>query len=159
MATVKRKNRWNQYSDFDVLEMLKKEIKRIGIEDYPSKTRYNELYDSERAMSATMYLNRFNMTWKELMEFIGMEYNKTEMARKRGSLGKGVPRKKYETKWTKMSDDEMLDVFESELNRLAVRTKQEYADRREKGVAPSTNVLMERFGSWTGALKRLERRK
>ena len=34
---------WRNVSDLEMLQMLKDEIIRIGIEDYPSKTKFNEL--------------------------------------------------------------------------------------------------------------------
>lgn len=148
--------KWSDYSDLELLEKLKKEIIRIGIDGYPSKTQYNKLYDRENCMSASSYLNRFNKTWEELIEMIGLEYDKTSVRKKIGAMGKGVKRDSYTSKWDLVSDDELYDAIYEEVFTKGNRTQQMYLDNRDKEKSPSLSYLKKRLGNWSVVVKHIK---
>lgn len=153
---------WKKVSDVDVLIKLREEINRIGIADYPSKTEYNKKYDNSKAMSSSGYIARFNKSWEELMESIGLEYDKKSVRIECGKKGKGIKRsgsgrKSYESIWEKMSDDEILDIVRYEYIEKENTTSTKYRLNRDKENSPSLAYLIKRFGKWSNVSKKIRR--
>lgn len=140
---------WRNVSDLEMLQMLKDEIIRIGIEDYPSKTKFNELYDSNNVPGASTYLYRFKKTWVEIIEMIGLEYDQTSMRRSIGKLNKG---KQFKSKWNVIPKKEIFNMIKDFMNENEITTKAEYDEYRKKlnkqNTLPSTSTVLNKFGKW-----------
>lgn len=48
------------------------ELKRVGLEDKPSRLVYTEKYDPKLAPSATWAMSHLGMPWREILETIGL---------------------------------------------------------------------------------------
>jgi len=55
------------------IEDFKQEIIRLGLEDNASKTKFNELYNSDNSLSPTYLMNASGMTWHELITSCGFK--------------------------------------------------------------------------------------
>lgn len=64
--------KWTEYSDEQLLEMLKKTIEDMGMTKYPSRTELQKHIGDYDIPSPTSYLYRFDCSWQELTENIGM---------------------------------------------------------------------------------------
>lgn len=74
--------KWTEYSDEQLLEMLKKTIEDMGMTKYPSRTELQKHIGDYDIPSPTSYLYRFDCSWQELMENIGYEYDLEELREK-----------------------------------------------------------------------------
>lgn len=64
----------DQYSDFELLTMLKEELIKLGMEDNLSMTEFNKRCNNSKLPSTMTIMRRSNKTWEELMEEIGFDY-------------------------------------------------------------------------------------
>ena len=61
---------WRNVSDLEMLQMLKDEIIRIGIEDYPSKTKFNELYEKSTLQYSAKIVKIDNLCIKIIKDYL-----------------------------------------------------------------------------------------
>ncbi|MCI1903154.1 MAG: hypothetical protein LKJ03_03640 [Enterococcaceae bacterium] len=146
--------KWTDYSDDEIKNMVKEEIIRCGIADYPSRTRYNENYDNEKAPSAVSLMNRFKLKWPELMESLGFEYDKEKMATERSKKIKGATKK---TKWNTLSDEELFSVFKGVVIAKNITMVKEYKEKTVGEDAPSYGTIISRLGNIAPLLARIKR--
>lgn len=146
--------KFKDMTDQEALTILAQEIKRLGIQDHPSRIKFMELRDKDKVPSPTYYMKRFNMPWKQIINMIGLDYSLSEINKNSERNLKG---KRHKSKWNEISDQELLEIVIEEMNRLAIRTKNEYVEWRDKENTPSYDTLRKRFGSWKGMLIRMEK--
>lgn len=83
--------KWTEYSDEQLLEMLKKTIEDMGMTKYPSRTELQKHIGDYDIPSPTSYLYRFDCSWQELMNNIGYDYDVkeiySEIGKNHGSKG------------------------------------------------------------------------
>ncbi|WP_461199208.1 type II toxin-antitoxin system PemK/MazF family toxin [Enterococcus sp. N249-2] len=137
---MKNKN-WRNYSDEEMLEMLKKEIVRLDMAETPSRTRYQEMFDRDQAPSPTVVMHRLNLSWREIMEKIDLTYNKEtiEQNKQRAAKRNG--------KWKTMSDEDIKQIVIKEFDLIGDNSITSF-DKHKSSDAPSSVVLTTRFGSW-----------
>lgn len=146
---------WKYYTDEELLGLLKKEIERLGLQDKPSRTELHELYDNRNMPSPNTYINRFNATWEELMNRIGIDYDLDKI---RSEHSKKVSRRKRAGKWGDQSREELLDIAVSEIRRLNIDKANEYEDLRNKDEAPSMRTLYNQNIYWGDIKGRYEQK-
>lgn len=141
-------NKWGKYTDLELLELLKKEIKRIGIEERPSRTEYQKKYNNDNTPAPNTYMYRMKKTWKEIIDIIGLEYEKEDLKYFAGKSNKG---KKFNSKW-KISDKEMVAIVKKFIDENHINSSLEYntirKESKEKMKLPSSGTIILRFGSW-----------
>lgn len=97
---VERKRRGRPGKTIEELkEDLKKEIIRLGMENFPSMTEYRKKYARGKAPSASGIMNKTGQNWGELMVELGFEYNQV--------------RSKYSAVYTEAGKKEMLNKIVS----------------------------------------------
>lgn len=126
----------NNMTEKEMLDLLKKEIDRLGLTDNPSRTKVQNNFDKDRCPSPTTIMFRTGKTWKEIMEEIGLEYDSSVK-------GKVKP-----AKWNSKSDAEIKEIVIDEFNRIGSNKIIDYQEERDKDVSPSTLTLVKRFESW-----------
>ena len=67
----------------DLKDALKNEIIRLGIQDNPSRTAYQEQYNNNNAPSPNSAINKSGQTWMDLMNELGFAYNGLKTPKKR----------------------------------------------------------------------------
>lgn len=127
--------RWMDYSDKELVEIIIKEIKRIGIEDTLEKKKYMELYNPTNAPSVATIQRRF-LNWNNFID-------------KHTDLN---PQYRF---WKDISDEVLLDRFEKELERIGKVSYSEYVKKYNKKISPSLSTIEKRFGSYNKALTKL----
>lgn len=142
-------------TNLEILTALQREIIRLGIQDYPSRTTYQKEYHRGEAPSPNSIMIRTGMKWNKIIETIGFNYDKSEMIRKRGAKGgriggkapkKGTNTGKSKTRrWNSKTDEEFLAVVIAEFKRGGYISLREYEQNRDKEVSPSAVVIQRRF--------------
>lgn len=56
----------------ELLQQLKKEIYRLGLQDFPSRTKYSKLYDKNNAPAATTVMYKLKMNWGQILKAMDM---------------------------------------------------------------------------------------
>lgn len=149
----------NKKTNLELLQELKQEIVRLGIQDYPSRTTYQKEYHRGEAPSPNSIMTRTGMKWDKIIETIGFNYDKSDMIRKRGAKGgkiggkiggkaskKGTNTGKFKTlRWNSKTDEEFLATVIAEFKRGGYRSLREYEQNRDKKVSPSAVVIQRRF--------------
>ena len=114
-----RKRKWE--SDEELLQALKEEIIRLGIQDNPSRTKYQGMYDRDVAPSPNGVIGRTGKSWNVLMKELGFAYdgrkNMVE-AGKQSALDKNGNSHRVERlsnpKVLKIKVDEALELINNE---------------------------------------------
>lgn len=125
-------------TDFEILQILKEEIQRLGLEDSPSRTKMQELYDRDKMPHPNTYVNRFG-TWEKALEMIGIDYSGKKSAIE-GSR-KSNTGKRYASSWSNLSREEIIDATLSEIHSKGIRSASEYQNNRDGENAPSLSAL------------------
>lgn len=149
--------RWS--NDEEMLMALKKEIIRLGIQDNPSRTKYQENYDRTIAPSPNSVMMRLDKKWVDAIKLIGLKYDKSDMIKERGKKGgekggraskKGTGTGKSHTipkkQWNSKTDEEFLAAVIKEFKRGGFRSLNDYGYAHKKGIAPSVYAIKKRFG-------------
>ena len=107
--------KWN--TNLEILTALQQEIIRLGIQDNPSRTVYQRMYDRNIAPNPNSVITRTGMKWTEIIALLNMKYDsKAGMAsggRKGGKTkNKNAGRKGY----SKLSDEEFMNLITNEFN-------------------------------------------
>ena len=134
--------KWTEYSDEQLLEMLKKTIEDMGMTKYPSRTELQKHIGDYNIPSPTSYLYRFDCSWQELMENIGYEYDLEEMFEDKGRT------KKENVKWRDEPIEEIIDVVIDEMHRTGISTIKEYREKRDKDSTPSDRTFYAKGVNW-----------
>ncbi|WP_071130957.1 hypothetical protein [Enterococcus timonensis] len=143
---------WDSKTTLEWLLELKKEIERLGLQDYPSRTIYQEKYDNEKLPSPNSYLNNTGMTWSEILETIGYPIEKIRRAKYKikntENMGRPVlfDKTKRETKYGFVNDKLLFKVGEL-IFKEGIVTKETYGEKRN-GELPSYGPLIKEYGSW-----------
>lgn len=111
--------RWKD--DSDLIQALKDEIIRLGIQGNPSRTKYQEMYDRNVAPSPNSVTRRMGKSWGVLMKDLDFEYdgrkNMVE-AGKQSALDKNGNSHRVERlsnpKVLKIKVDEALELINNE---------------------------------------------
>lgn len=140
-----RRGRWQGFSEDDLLELLKKEIKRLGIEDRPSRTELQKGYDKHNMPSPSWYLGRYG-TWEEVLNKAGISYDKSSYIKK---INSKAGKAKKDAKWQSMSDDLLIDITIEEMRRKSETVVGRYNEVRDKAHTPSVETLYNRGIKWT----------
>lgn len=151
----KNKSKWNEYSDLEVLKMLREELERLDLLENPSRTAYFDKYDKDRSMSPTNYMYRFDKSWSEILEMIGVEYDKKKIASMNGKRGKGKKKSEYKSRWGTKTDKEILDIVKSVVGEN--KTRKYYDENRDPEDTPSVSYLRNRFGAWKNILDGMDK--
>lgn len=137
--------KWTEYSDEQLLEMLKKTIEDMGMTKYPSRTELQKHIGDYDIPSPTSYLYRFDCSWQELMENIGYEYDLEELREKIPRKG---GKKKENVKWRDEPIDKIIDAVVDEMHRTGISTIREYREDRDKGKTPSDRIFYAKGVNW-----------
>ncbi|QTJ44128.1 hypothetical protein [Dolosigranulum pigrum] len=137
--------KWTEYSDEQLLEMLKKTIEDMGMTKYPSRTELQKHIGDYDIPSPTSYLYRFDCSWQELMENIGYEYDLEELREKNSRKG---GKKKENVKWRDEPIDKIIDAVVDEMHRTGISTIREYREDRDKGKTPSDRIFYAKGVNW-----------
>ena len=68
-------------NSFEMLILLKSEIKRLDLEASLSRTEFEKNYNRSLIPSPSTIIRRTGKTWEELMEEIGFDYRKIKAER------------------------------------------------------------------------------
>lgn len=133
--------KWTEYSDEQLLEMLKKTIEDMGMTKYPSRTELQKHIGDYDIPTAVTYMNKFDCTWQELMGKIGYEYDLDELysEKRKGNIGQI---KKENVKWRDEPIEEIIDVVIDEMHRTGISTIKEYREQRDKDSTPSDRTFL-----------------
>lgn len=138
--------KWTEYSDEQLLEMLKKTIEDMGMTKYPSRTELQKHIGDYDIPTAVTYMNKFDCTWQELMGKIGYEYDLDELREEKGRKG-GV--KKENVKWRDESREDIIDIIVQDMRKNNIWTFTEYRNGRTRDKTPSVGTLSYRKISWS----------
>lgn len=134
--------KWTEYSDEQLLEMLKKTIEDMGMTKYPSQTKLQKHIGDYDIPSPTSYLYRFDCSWKELMEKIDYGYDVKEIYSNAG-------KKKENVKWRDEPREKIIEVVIDEMHRTGISTIKEYREDRDKERTPSDYVFYSKNLRWS----------
>lgn len=139
--------KWTEYSDEQLLEMLKKTIEDMGMTKYPSRTELQKHIGDYDIPIAVTYMNKFDCTWQELMGKIGYEYDLDELysEKRKGNIGQI---KKENVKWRDEPIEEIIDVVIDEMHRTGISTIKEYREKRDKDSTPSDRTFYAKGVNW-----------
>ncbi|MFR3360531.1 MAG: hypothetical protein ACLTPR_01035 [Enterococcus canintestini] len=154
-------SRWTKMSKEELLEVIRKEIIAIGIDDYPSQTRYTEKSRRETSPSATAARTRLDMTWKEIVDTLGFHYSekkhelfKERASRKRAKRTSPSPLKGKKTgpigsKWTRMKRVDLAKRIKKAIRENNIETVNDYREFRlkKKEDYPSYTFIYYYFGN------------
>ena len=147
---------WDDLTDDGLLNVLKSEIHRLGIEENPSRTELQHSYDNKNMPSPNWYLNHFGCSWEELMQKIGLEYNGLK------SIGKSSAMRNIGTqhalRWGKLTNDELMDLIIKEMRRKGLYTIAEYNQGRDRKNTPSIPFVIKYLGGWKSVKSEYVRR-
>ena len=146
----KTSSQWAKYSDLEILTKLREEIERIGIQDRPSRTEFQKLYDNKKIMSPNALRYRFGKPWEEIMQMIGLEYNTKKISQEKGKkLGKSNQGKKNNTyknsKWNNLSEQEFKEIVIKSIEDKDIKNFTQYNKLRDKENAPSVYQLKKKI--------------
>lgn len=126
---------WKNYTGLELLELLRKEIIRLGLEDSPSRTELQKRYDKNRMPHPNTYRHRFG-DWDDIMKMIGFEY---DGAKKNGALAKErMKNTSYRAKWKLLDEEELWDIVLSEIREKGLHLRKDYQEKRDRETTPST---------------------
>lgn len=142
--------KWTEYSDEQLLEMLKKTIEDMGMTKYPSRTELQKHIGDYDIPSPTSYLYRFDCSWQELMNNIGYDYDVkeiySEIGKNHGSKG---GKKKENVKWRDESREKIIDVAIAEMREKNIEKRAEYQEKRDRDKTPSVATLSRKNIKWS----------
>lgn len=98
--------RWKD--DSELIQALKDEIIRLGIQGNPSRTKYQEMYDRNIAPSPNSVTRRMGKSWGVLMKDLDFEYDgrkNISISSKKNVLGKNANSERTE----RLSDPMILE--------------------------------------------------
>ena len=139
--------KWTEYSDEQLLEMLKKTIKDMGMTKYPSRTELQKHIGDYDIPSPTSYLYRFDCSWQELMENIGYEYSRKDIYRSMDT--KKIGKKKENVKWRDEPREKIISAIAQDMRKNNYETVTEYRDKRDRDKTPSVYTLSVKQISWS----------
>lgn len=137
MAEEKNKKRnWSkEFTNSELLQMLKDEIIRVGLEDNPSRTELEKRYDKERIPHPNLYIHKFGK-WENIMKVIDLNYSSKKNWKEGGKTNKG---KRHAATWSDLPEEEVVNAVLEQIKEKDIRTSKEYAERKEN--APSIPAL------------------
>jgi hypothetical protein len=147
--------KWTEYSDEQLLEMLKKTIEDMGMTKYPSRTELQKHIGDYDIPSPTSYLYRFDCSWQELMNNIGYEYDLEELyseINKKNAedrITDNTGRKKENVRWRDESRSEIVDAIVKNMREYDIFTFTEYKERRDRKSTPSAATLSRKNIKWS----------
>ena len=112
---------WKEYSDEELLDLLKKEIYRLGIQDNPSRTRLQKMYDNKNMPSPNNYKFRFG-SWEDIMGKIDLSYSGKKSQRDQTSQKNSG--KRNAATWANMSREDVLEAIFKTINENDIRTNE-----------------------------------
>ncbi|WP_347300714.1 hypothetical protein [Dolosigranulum savutiense] len=147
--------KWTEYSDEQLLEMLKKTIEDMGMTKYPSRTELQKHIGDYDIPSPTSYLYRFDCSWQELMERIDYGYDLEELysevnrenAEERMTENTG--KKKENVRWRDESRKEIVEAIIENMRKDHIITFTEYKERRDRETTPSAATLSRKNIKWS----------
>lgn len=121
---------WKKLTEEQLLEKLKEEIVRLGLQDNPSRTMLEKSFDKNNIPHPNTYRHRFG-SWKEIMTLIGLEYNglKNVALHNKGQ--------KYAMKWANKTKEELLAIVLNEMRTKGLHKRLDYEHGRDKKQTPS----------------------
>ena len=139
--------KWTEYSDEQLLEMLKKTIEDMGMTKYPSRTELQKHIGDYDIPSPTSYLYRFDCSWQELMERIDYGYDVKEIYRNMDT--KKIGKKKENVKWRDEPREKIISAIAQDMRKNNYETVTEYRDKRDRDKTPSVYTLSVKQISWS----------
>lgn len=149
--------KWTEYSDEQLLEMLKKTIEDMGMTKYPSRTELQKHIGDYDIPSPTSYLYRFDCSWQELMNNIGYEYDVKEIYSKvgknhgveGGKIGGKIGGRISGVKWRDLPREDIVDIIVQDMRKNNIWTFTEYRNNRTREDTPSVATLSHKKISWS----------
>lgn len=136
----------------ELLQNLKKEIIRLGLENSPSRLTLSKLYDRDAIPHPLNYVKYFG-TWDSILKRIGLENNRINAAKE--------PEYKIpKTRWEDKGSEFWLEALIEELCLLGLNenpSRTELMKVYDKNRIPSPNSYMKYLGSWENVLEIIEK--
>lgn len=126
--------KWSNYTEKELLEMLRAEIIRLGLEECPSRTQLELLHDKNKIPHPNTYRHHLG-NWGHIMSLIGLKYDSVENSKKR------MAGKRYAVKWADMERDELVNIVLNEMHTKGLFKRMEYEEKRDKSNTPSVVSL------------------
>lgn len=144
--------KWTEYSDEQLLEMLKKTIEDMGMTKYPSRTELQKHIGDYDIPSPTSYLYRFDCSWQELLERIEYGYDVkeiySEVGKNYGVEGGKIGGRISGVKWRDLSREDIIDIIVQDMQKNNIWTFTEYRNERTRDKTPSVATLSHKKISW-----------
>ena len=142
--------KWTEYSDEQLLEMLKKTIEDMGMTKYPSRTELQKHIGDYDIPTAVTYMNKFDCTWQELMGKIGYEYDLDELYSEYGKRNRNkASGKKENVKWRDEPREKIIDVAIEEMRDKNIMTFADYQAKRDREKTPSVATISRKNIKWS----------
>lgn len=121
-----------------MLEDLHKEIHRLGIEDNPSRTKYNKMFDKSIAPSAQTVMHRLQLTWPQVMWLLRLEYGGYERA---------------EVTFSEIPKDELVELIVNFVHDNNITSLIDYNKKRDIKTMPEKSFIITNLGGWKNIRK------
>lgn len=125
---------WKECSNLDLMNALKNELIRLGLQDNPSRTAYQNNYDPDLAPAATTVMYRTGQSWNELMKIFGFDYDTRS--------------------YKDVSKEEVLDIIVKAIHKADIRGYMEFMLRAKDIKAPSAQTLTSYGMDWQDVQER-----
>lgn len=144
-------------STLEIMQVLREEIIKLGIQDNPSRSIYQERYTRGLAPNPNAIMHRTGMSWQELMQSIGFKYDGLAQMSTGGRKGGHTKGKKKgqsgRTGYKKVSNEELIDQIRKCFDAEKFISIEGYKEGHGS-YAPSLSTIRRRLG-W-GTLAELE---
>ena len=105
-ANRKQKSKWSEYTNEDLLRLLKDELKNLDLPGYPSTNKFEAQYDKSKIPPPIVYLKRFGKPWRAILESLDTGYDSKVSH--------------HPNRWQYKSEKELLDLLKAELVRTGI---------------------------------------
>lgn len=136
-----RRNKWDIYSEKEILDMVRGELERLDLLDHPSRTKLEKGYERGKIPSPNWLANKYG-TWEKVVEALGLEYDKRKINQKSGSA------EKSQTKWKTKGAEELIEVTVDEMHRVGEVRATLYGEVRDPDTTPAVSTLYYAGISW-----------
>lgn len=147
-------HRITKQNEEEMLQKLRAEIIKLGLENTPSKIKITKLYDRNLIPSPSTYVYHFG-TWDYVLKRIGLENNRIN--------SKKLPDYKLpRIKWEEKYEGAWLEALIEELCRVGLNenpSATELTKVYDKTKIPSPSMYIRKLGSWKNVLKKIEKDK
>lgn len=140
------------YTDEEMLESLRKEIERLGLEDNLGRTNVQKKFDINRMPHPRTFEDRFG-SWSKALEKAGYEYNGSDMISK--TIKKSNAGKRHAATWSNMPKEDVINAMVKEIRKKSFDNVHDYRQKRDKENSPSDITVRALTGMNWGDIKKI----